>query len=92
MTLQQALADVLIAAKNSTEEQIYDTFRRLTWQDQEELKEILYKAGFLTSQELQQYDVLLILRKIAHHFALSEYLVELILKQNLNIDDMIGGK
>lgn len=92
MTLQEALADVLITAKNSTEDQIYDTFRRLTWQDQEELKEILYKAGFLTGQELQQYDVLLILRKIAHHFALSEYLVELILKQNLDLDEMVRKK
>ncbi len=92
MTLQQALSQFIHQCENSTDEQIETAFNRLDWQSQETIKDVLIKAGFLLPEQLQQYEVLLILRKIAHHFALSEYLVELILKQNLNLDDMVRPK
>ncbi len=89
MTVQEALAHLLVSCRNASDDQIYDAFRRLSWDDQEAFKEILFKAGFLTPTELQQYDVLLILRKIAHHFSLSEFLVSLILEQNLDVSSMV---
>lgn len=89
MTIQEALAHLLVSCKDASDEKIYQTFRRLSWEDQEALKEILFKAGFLTPSELQQYDVLLILRQIAHHFSLSEFLVGLIIEQNLDVSSLV---
>lgn len=75
----------IVAAEKLTDEEVSSAFNALDWQSQETLKRCLYASGFLTPTELEQYDVLLILRQIAHHFSLSEYLCELIIEEKVKI-------